>query len=481
MRGLHLGIDLGTSSIKAVLTDGSQTYWDKEEYNGEHSLFMHPVDMVEETASRLINRILKKTDRPLSGMAIGGHGPSLVLVDKQGRATTGIVTWQDKRASDEAQELRERLTGFHRDGTSYEAKILWHVRHHPELFGEGTTALYPKDYLIFRLTGNRITDRSTASTIAFFDDQTNRWTDRGLGLDLQWFPKVIESTAVAGMTSTAFSRNCGLTDATPVYAGGIDAYCESLGAGAVSPGDLVDGTGTSTCLSVCKSAGELGDRHVIPERRLLMRTISYSGGSVRWMEEELGGIRELRQEEHLEIEPSKLVFLPYLTGERSPMWDEKARGVFLGLHNQTTNREMAMAVLEGVSYAIRQNLDTLDNLPDVPIRAVGGGAADPVWLQIKANITGRTYWQMENLDAGALGVAMISALGGGNWTAEELASEWVGIHRVYSPGKNHREAYDGLFHIYTGLYPQLKESFQKLWEIYSQLEHSDEAGRTNNA
>lgn len=471
---MHLGIDLGTSSVKAVLADGKNLFRDREQYDGEHSLMHHPVSMVEEAVIRLVQRLISQNGASVSGLAIGGHGPSLVFVDRQGAALTSIMTWQDKRASREAACLRELWEDFSRDATSYEAKVLWYHRHREELFAPGHTVLYPKDYLVMKLTGRRIMDHSTASTIRFREDGQNRWTDRGLGFDTGIFPEVIASTAEAGPTGTAFSRSCGLEDGIPVYAGGIDAYCESLGAGAGEPGDLVDGTGTSTCLSVCTAEEDGGDRHVLPGRRLAMRTISYTGGSVRWMKQQLGGMKELQEHSGPIPGPSGLVFLPYLTGERSPIWDEAARGVFFGLHSTTTARDMALAVLEGVAHAVRQNLETLDVPDDRPVRAVGGGAASGHWLQIKADVTGRTYWQMDQTDAAALGAAMISALGSGQWTREELLQTWTRPAREYHPRPRYREAYGALYRIYTGLYPQLRESYHQLQELYSKSEQLPE-------
>lgn len=466
---MHLGIDLGTSSVKAVLTDGRKIIRDKEKYSGDHTLYLHPAAMVEDAVQKLVKRLTEKTQQPIAGLAIGGHGPSLIFVGNCGEPLTQIVTWQDKQAHREAAELRNVIKGFTRDATSYEAKILWHYRQYPELFASGNSVLYPKDYLVFLLTGQRIMDHSTASTIGFYDEYAQNWSDSNLGFGTEIFPDVIESTGKAGVTGTAFSRSCGLPDGTDVYGGGIDAYCESLGAGAVNPGDTVDGTGTSTCLSVCRRLSESGDRHVLPDRRLEMRTISYSGGSVRWLKNLSYEIRENLKTPNWPDRPSGLVFLPYLTGERSPIWDEQARGVFFGLDSETGILRMGQAVLEGVGYAVRQNLETLSGEENNPVRAVGGGAANEKWLQMKADITGRVYWQMEEPDSGALGAALISAIGSGELTGEEI-STWARCRREFRPREQFRKTYDELFGVYSGLYPLLQDSFRRLKDINDQIE-----------
>lgn len=464
---MYLGIDMGTSSVKAILTDGAKRFKDKEAYSFIGNDCQHPVSAVETAIKNLIKRIIKNTDQEIKGIGICGHGPSVVFIDKDGKPLTDIVTWQDKRADEEALFLRQKFPGFIKDATSYEAKVLWFFKNHPSLFDAGNTVLYPKDYLVYLLCDRRVIDRSAASTIPFFNRKENSWEFDRMGLPNQVFPDVVESTEVVSHTSTKFSKDCELADGIPVYGGGIDAFCEIVGAGGINPGDVVEGTGTSTCISFMVEEDDHESLHVMKGLSLMMRSVSYSGGSVKWW-------RSICAENNLceelvaggKITPSGVIFLPYLMGERSPIWDEKASGVFFGMTDETDRRDMWVSVLEGVAFSLRHNLETLKDRPvGNEIRAVGGGANNLAWLQIKANITGKTYLKMKELDAGALGAALLCAMADWEGDRDELVSQWIGIEKVVKPDLSLQSQYDGLYEVYKNLYPVLKESFHTLKNI----------------
>lgn len=464
---MYLGIDIGTSSVKAILTDGTKRFKNKEGYSFIENECQHPVIMVERAIRKLIKRITKNIDCEIRGIGICGHGPSIVFIDKQGRPLTDIITWQDKRAQEEALFLRERFPEFIKDATSYEAKVLWYYKNQPSLFDIGNTVLYPKDYLIYLLCGCRVIDRSTASTIPFFKRDGNCWEFEKTGLPNHIFPEIVESTEIVSETSTKFSRDCALADGIPIYGGGIDAFCEVVGAGGINPGDIVEGTGTSTCISFTVDEEENENFHVLPGLSLMMRSVSYSGGSVKWWSkicEEKNVFEELSKGKR--IVPSGIIFLPYLMGERSPIWDEKVSGVFFGMTEETNQRDMWISILEGVAFSLRQNLESLGNRHvGNEVRAVGGGANNLAWLQIKANITGKTYLKMKELDAGALGAALICALADWHGDRDALVSQWIGIDKVVEPDISFQSKYNDLYKIYKNLYPILKDSFHALKNI----------------
>ncbi len=435
---------------------------------GSNTICEHDPVILEGVLADLISRIIRDNsiaEHGLKGISICGHGPSVVFIDAGGKPLSKIITWQDKRAEQEAGYLRENYRDFSRDGTSYEAKILWFFRNRPDLFKSGNTVLYPKDYILFKLTGNRIIDRSAASTTLFYNVDSKTWVPDQPDLPIDILPAVVNSWEQIGETGGAFSRGCNLSSGIPVFAGGIDAYCEAVGAGAVEPGYLVDGTGTSTCISKCCSVRAGLDLHVIPARSLKIEMMSASGLSVDWIlalfSESLDFLETLDPDT-----PAKLLFLPYLVGERSPHWDEKARGAFIGLTVNTDRNEAVKAVLQGVAFGIKENLLRLgqgSNREDESVRAVGGGANSRVWLQLKANVTGKIYKKMKVIDSAALGALILAALGNREGEPAELVNTWVKVEECYYPDK--KAAYETLFKIYSRSYPDLQGIFDRLYAI----------------
>ncbi|MFH2115567.1 MAG: FGGY-family carbohydrate kinase, partial [Spirochaetota bacterium] len=427
----------------------------------------------------------------LQGIAMSGHGPSVLLAGIDGTALSDLFTWQDSDARSEEEAIRESFAGFDKGGSSYEGKAIRLFRRHPDLFTPGVKILYPKDYFSSLLTGRMSTDRSTASTIIFWDDQQMVWNPGATGIPSGFFPEVIEPWGESGRTGTVWSRSCGLPDGVPVYGGGIDAYSELLGVGAVSPGALVDGTGTSTCLSIIlpetgnaraerqqdqpghkPSLPARTDRHLLPGLRLRMETMSYTGGSLQWFLRLLGSsLAEAMAT--MKPGPVALLFLPYLLGERSPVWDAKASGVFAGLRSDTGRPELLAAIMQGCAFGVRQNLEVLGSLGTVEgrvardIMAVGGGAGNDAWLQMKADITGSRYLRPVYPEAAPLGAAMLAVFGREGIDPAELAARFVRTEKTFEPVKagKLRDSYNSLYGLYTDMYTRLRDTLLSLAEL----------------
>ncbi len=248
---MFLGIDLGTSSVKVMAVSEAGVRKARAGYPPGTSAYEHDAGMVADTVREALQSLFAQGVRAEEILAVGlcGHGPSVVFLDASGEAVTPIVTWQDKRAYREAEQLQAAIPGFTKDGTSYEAKLCWFYRHRPDLFQQGYTALYPKDYLLHLLCPGPVMDSSTASTLAFYDASRCSWDGCDAFFPKEIMPRAVDSWACAGETSTAYAASCGLVPGTPVYPGGIDSFCEAVGAGGFSPDTAVDGSGTSTCLT----------------------------------------------------------------------------------------------------------------------------------------------------------------------------------------------------------------------------------------
>ncbi len=470
-----MGIDIGTGSLKAVIGFGNTTQTIIGRYIPEMFLGgTHIAEYFERSVFEFFEQISafsKESGETIEGIGLCGHGPSLLLIDREGRPVTNILTWQDNGAIDAAEKLRTLIPGFSKDGTSYEAKLFKLFTERNELFDEGVKVLYPKDYVIFLLTDRAVIDHSTADTLSFYNRKSGHFNTFGSDIPEYIFPEVIKSWDIAGRTGTSFSAAAGLKDSIPVVAGGIDAWCEALGAGAVDEGMLVDGSGTSTCITCCRNDDASGLVHVIPERSLTIETMSSTGASVDWMMDllniTLSDISDLKN-----IKPVPVIFLPYLNGERSPVWDERASASFTGLHAQSSRSDLAVSVLQGISFGTRQCLELAGGGSadyNSGIRAVGGGARNRTLLQLKADITGYGYSSMEVTDAAPLGAMILASSGCGRGSVSELVSRWVTTAFEIVPDETYREIWNELFFVFSAHYKTLKEASHNLFEIRNRL------------
>jgi xylulokinase len=466
---MFLGIDIGSSSVKAALFLGSDFSVIRAGYEGLSSADTeYPAEVVEKAVAACCRKLFSSglaKPQDIKGIGLCGHGPSILFIDADGRAVSSLYTWQDTRAAGEAASLRNEWPGFKKDGSSWEAKLQWANKHHPDWFKPGNTCLYPKDYIVYLLCGRRIIDSSAASTLYFFNREERRWR-RSMGFPETVLPEVVDSWDCAGTTGGSFGRACGFPEGIPVYAGGIDAYCGVVGAGAVVPGIIVDETGTSTCLSRSYTGDRGRDWHVLPGLSLTMQTLSNTGDSLEWFRELAGGedIRNLSRgiDPH---RPAPLIFLPYLNGERSPVWDERASGAWIGLTRKTDMKQLFHAVLQGVGFAVYQNMRILEAGEDsCPLVHAVGGGIDDNWLQMKADITGKTYCKMKHGDGAAPGAALIAAAGAGALSPSDIPGLLPVSGRFESESRAH-EAYEPLFQIYTGMYEKLKEVMHCLREF----------------
>ncbi len=468
---MYLGLDIGTGSVKALLVGEGTRLSAQAAYPADASGAEQAAASVAETVKTAILQIVRQLGgraHEIRTVGLCGHGPSIVFVNRRGEAATPIVTWQDHRAMEEAGLLAQQLPGFAKDGTSYEAKLLWYFRRQPALFEGQHYALYPKDYLIYLLTGRFCVDGSTASAIAFYQPEQDSWENAFVPAAA--LPPVVQPWEVAGLAETPFAQACGLPPGTRVVMGGIDCFCEAVGAGGFGPEVVVDGTGTSTCLTRAVLPGVQASRHVLPGYGLQVRMLSSTGAAFKWFSEQVGGneMEALLKAVDPGL-PQKLLFLPYLNGERSPVWDEKARGVYAGLSEETTRGQMLQALLQGVGFALRQNLEEMNEneaagRPVSCVHAVGGGNRNEAWLQIKADICGLPYKKLSEADASALGAALVGALGGGHLQKEELDS-FVSIEKVFLPSGERAGFYLGLYEAYTRLYPALQEIFSRMYAL----------------
>ncbi len=484
-----IGIDVGTSSIKVVAVDpvgkllavaSSPMSVDVKRPGWNEQ---NPEDWWLGTCSA-IQQVLSEIDTAeVLGVGLSGQMHSLIALDSSQQVVRPAILWNDVRSSAEAAYVREtvgndslrRLTGNSSLEGFTVTKLLWMRNNEPDLYDRVSHMLLAKDYIRFRLTGELGSEPSDASATLLFDIVGSNWSGEMcelLGIDSNVLPPIIESAEIAGGVTKYAAAETGLSEGVPVVGGGADNACAAVGAGVVSAGDALFSVGTSgtvvapTSLPVTDSGMRIHSmRHAIPSTWYLMGVVLSAGAALDWWRRSSGnsGFNELVAEAAtVEAGSGGVTFLPYLTGERTPHADANARGVFFGMHGGTERAHMTRAVMEGVSFALRDSLELMTAL-DVNAAeavAVGGGASSTMWLKMLSDVVDMPLRTVGPSEGAPLGAAMLAAVGAGEFSDVVSAGKvWLTGLESVTPDALVRGAYDDAYGRYRALYPALREMF----------------------
>jgi xylulokinase len=505
-----LGLDLGTSGVKALLLpigggepishtadlmlSTPRSGWSEQD----------PVDWWQ-AAVRAIRAVLEKSRinaTEIAALATSGQMHGATLLDARGEVLRPCILWNDARTGEQCDWITERvgleqllrwvanpaLAGF------TAPKLLWVREHEPEVYRRIAAVLLPKDYLNFRLTGRQATEESDASGTLLFDVANRRWSTEmveALGIDAAVLPQVIRSVDVVGRLTREAAEAIGLRAGMPVVAGGADNACAAVGMGVIGPGEVLASLGTSgTLLAPTDSphvdpAGRLHTFcHAVPGAWYVMGVVLSAGGALRWYRDTLA-IAECQIAATQGVDPYDLIldgaqevpagsdgllFLPYLAGERTPHGDPDARGVFFGLSLYHTRNHMARSVIEGVTFALADSAALMRDLgTDLAVlRATGGGARSPLWRQILADTIGSTVATAQTDQGPALGAAIIAGIGAGVYSSISAAThELIAINSSTEPDPSSTDVYRRYHAVYRGLYPALRRSYRDLASLES--------------
>ena len=501
MRKYLAGIDVGTSSVKCivigdngeVLSSCSEKYplytpqvgWSEQE----------PHEWWEATQKAIRQAVQKSGVSPsdIVGLGFSGQMHGLVAMDNQDKVLRRAILWNDQRTGEECDDIiraaggLEALLGYTNNTmlTGFTGgKILWVKKHEPEVFSRIASFMMPKDYIRFMITGEKATDVSDASGTGLFDVKNRRWSDEligKLGFDKAMFPRAIESDEVAGYVTAQAAQETGLLAGMPVYAGGGDAVIQTTGMGIVKEGTigLIIGTSGIVSMSLDSFARNDGGRLQFFCNNDARKWQAFgcqlsSGGSVEWFKEAMyegeGAFKQLDAQADASPAGAKnLLFLPYLTGERCPHADPYARGVFFGLSIAHGKGDMARAVMEGVTFGMKEMYEIIlkgnPSLKPVEVISSGGGSRSAVWRQIQADVFGLPVKTLTGAaEGGAYGGAVVAGVGAGVWDSIETAAECLKVETVTEPIGDNVKTLQRLFGIYQGLYIDLKDRFKSLME-----------------
>jgi len=491
-----MGIDIGTTGVKTLVLDekGKVITSATEEYpiyTPKPNWAEQKPDHWWKATVQTIKKTLRKV-KPAKIAAIGlsGQMHGSVFLDKDYKVLRPCILWCDQRTAKECYQItkiigEERLikltcnpalTGF------TAGKILWVRNNEPEVYEKIHKILLPKDYIRFCLTGQFATEVSDASGTLLFNVRNRKWSDEilnELSISKELLPECFESTIISGKISGSAAKRTGLLEGTPVVGGGGDQAAQSVGSGIVKPGIISTTIGTSGVVFAFAEEVKTDPQgrvhtfcHAVPGKWHVMGVMLQAGGSLRWFRDNFypGESYDVLMKKAEKIPPGSegLIFLPYLTGERTPHADPYARGVFFGLTLRHTKTHMLRAVLEGVSYGMRDSLEIIKGMRiNVnQIRTSGGGAKSKSWRQIQTDINGVKTLTINATEGAAYGAAILAGAGIKVFhSVESACDEIIKVTGETKPIKQNSDIYDEYYRVYRTLYGNLKDNFKHLSSI----------------
>jgi D-xylulose kinase len=498
MSELVLAIDAGTTGVRSMFftTEGKVV---AKAYQEFESLFPNP-SWVEQNAGDwwsaacdTISTCLKSgnvTAKQVVGVSITNQRETVVPIGESGKSLRKAIVWQDRRTVPQCNWIRQQVpvneiysvTGLTVDPYFTAPKILWMKENDRKSFESAHKFLLVHDFIAFKLTGETVTDFSNASRTLLFDIERASWSDKildALGIPIEKLPSPVQSGEMIGEVSREAAKACGLIEGTPVVAGGGDQQCAALGVGVVRPGSFKSTTGTGTFMLAFSNEKRLDpnrrvlcSRHVVPDSFVVEASMFTTGSALRWFRDQLGspeqavadkkGIDpyEVITECAKEIPPGSegVTHIPHFVGAGAPHWNPHARGVFAGLALGHTRHHLIRAIMEGVSYDIRTNLEVMLELgiPAAEMRVTGGAARSEVWMQIQADVVNIPVIRTEMEEATALGAAMLASKGVGIYDSlVEAADSMVKPLNPLTPQKENRGVYDGGYERFRLLYDSI--------------------------
>jgi len=487
-----LGIDVSTTATKAVLVDeaGAVAGIGTAEYGFDQP---RPLWAEQDPASwwaasiAAVGQVLDATrldPGDIAAIGLTGQMHGLVLLDADDEVLRPAILWNDQRTASECEAIRAAIGAEHLiELTGNDAvtgltapKLAWVARHEPNVWARAAHVLLPKDYVRLRLSGEHALDKADGAGTLLFDLAARDWSPEmlaALRVPRDWLPRTFEGPEVTGSVSASAAAATGLRVGTPIVAGGGDQAANAVGVGVLAPGGAALSLGTSGVVFAATDAPLFDKRgrvhafcHAVPDRWHLMSVMLSAAGSLRWLRDVVAPGAEfgplVGTAADVPAGSLGLLFLPYLSGERSPHPDPAARGAFVGLTLAHDRRHLVRAVLEGVAFGLRDGLDLMiaAGMPAPAwIRASGGGLASPLWRQILADVLEVELESTETTEGAAYGAALLATPAAG-WfpSVEAAAASLVTSRPVAGPGPDaprYRDAHEQ----YRALYPALRPFF----------------------
>lgn len=505
-----LGVDLGTSGVKVlalestgkILATHSESYpifnpkagWSEQD----------PGDWWQGTLAA-IKGVLQHDAvdvKSVRALSVSGQMHGSVFLDSDGEVIRQPLLWNDTRTFPQCETITEKIGEEKLIGLAGNPalegftapKVLWLKENEPANYEKLTTLMLPKDYILYKMTGRLCTEVSDAAGTLLFDVKNRQWSEdimTMLDLNTDILPEVLESIDVVGSLSDAASGMTGLPADVKVVAGGADNACSAVGNGIVTEGLVMASLGSSGTV-VAQTDSMQSDpqgrihsfNHAVPQRWYLMGVMLSAAASIKWFRgnfaeaeaivaDSIGSSPEdLLDKQSIQVDPGSngLLFLPYLSGERTPHRDAKARGVFFGMSPIHGKKHFVRSILEGVAFGMRDSLELVKDLGVTPtqIRITGGGSKSPVWRQIMADVFNQAVVTTNIEEGPAIGAAILAGVGVGTYASvEEAAKEIVEVRDSVEPNQENVEIYEGIYPLYKNLYSSLKPNYDEVFSYFN--------------
>jgi len=489
-----IGLDVGTTGCKASIFDAegnlvakaSREYAVDIPHPGWAEQDAEAVWVLAQKALREAIAALGPGDR-VAALGLSVQGEAVIPVDAEGHALRPAILGMDTRTGEQNEWLAATFGAEHlfkRTGMPIHTintlpKLLWLKQHEPELWAKADRFLLYEDFLICKMTGRAVISRCLASRTQLYDLLDDSWSSEileAIELDPERLATVRSSGVAVGLMEPALARSLGLDEPPLVVTSGHDQACGALGVSLTRPGLAMVSTGTAEVVEVAMDSPALNETlykgnisvyaHVVPNLYLAM-TLNHSGGLLlRWFRDTLCQEEMRRAEagnmdaydlilEGASAEPSHLILLPHFAGSGTPWLDTRSKGAILGLTFSTTKTDLAKAILEGLTFELRVNLDLLKQGGVVidELRAIGGGARSDLWLQLKADITGIRVVAPAVTEAAGLGAAILAGVGAGCFaSAAQAAERMIKFKRTFEPDDERAKWYEDRYAIYREVY-----------------------------
>jgi len=474
-----VGVDIGTSSVKVIAFDeDANRLWSTRKplsiVSPAEGWFEQDITEVYAKVKNALQEMFKNVPGDLFLIGFSSTSPGLVALDTSGEPLSRAILWMDRRAVVESKEVMEKLgvemvyerTGLRIDPIFTALKIMWLKKNNPQVFSKARYFVQIKDYILYRLTDETLTDFSHISETLLYTLE-GRWFSEMLeliGVNEEYFFEPKPSTTLLPISRKASEELGALNREVYIALGGVDSVCALLGAGGVESSILVDTSGTSTCLDISIEKPTV-DRemrfetyyHVVTGHYVIEACTPTSGEALKKILE-LAGDPSGDPDKYIDNhKPSNIVFLPFLAGSRSPDWNPSLRGLIYGLSLETKREDLVKGIMEGVAFWERSIMEALKEmgLSIDEVRTVGGGATRN-WARIKANITGKKVAIPAEREASALGAALLAGLGYGIYKSVHSILDIIKVDYIAEPEEELKNIYDRLYRVYVTLWNSVK-------------------------
>ena len=481
---MYIGIDLGTSGVKLILTTSKGEVLNV--VSKEYPLLIPKPLWTEQDPNQWYEKTLEALkeliigfENEIKGISFSGQMHGLVILDKDDNVLRNALLWNDQRTVDEVQYLNDEIgidrlleyTGNIALTGLTAPKLLWVKNNEPELFEKIDKIMLPKDYIAYKLSGSFASDVADLSGTLYFDVKNRTYSKEMLdvlSINESQLPKVYESYEIVGTLLPEIKNDLGINQDVNIIIGGGDQAVGAVGVGIVGDGECSISLGTSGVVFVSSETFKVDYKSHLQSyahsngKYHLMGVMLNAAGALKWWSE--GIFKNYNYEEYFEklneteIEDD-LFFLPYLSGERSPLNDPNARGMFFGLRLEHRKAHMDRAVIEGVTYALRDSFELIKDLgvPIKTVRLTGGGAKSGIWAQMIADIMNVNTVTIEVEEGPAFGASILAMVGCGEYqTVEQACQEIVTLNKTYRPNKDVVEKYNNKYNFFRKIYPSVE-------------------------